>query len=97
MENGPALRNIAVFPIDINYETGMIRAFLPKEEIPQYSRQKIVPKDPKVNQKYVIIGDTLTTLGAITGLRLYFGGEIKIISNGEPNESFVDRKHLIRS
>jgi hypothetical protein len=97
VENGPALRNISVFPVDINSETGMVRAFLPKEEIPQFSRQKIIPRDPKVNQKFVIIGDTLATLGAITALRLYFGGEIKIISNGEPNKSFVDRKQLIQN
>ena len=82
VENGPALRNISAFPIDIDNAKGDIYAFVPDYKIPSYGKQKIVPPSTLNNETYVIIGDTLTTLGAIVSLRSTYDNKILIIPNG---------------
>lgn len=82
MENGPALRNISAFPVSMDWDKELVRAFLPKNGIPPFGKSKILPKTDITKQKFIILGDTLTTLGAITALRLYFDDQIKIIPNG---------------
>jgi hypothetical protein len=71
--------------------------FVPFEGVSAYSRSKILPKDEKSTQRYVILGDTLTTLGAITALRTNFDGEIIIIPNQRPIQGFVNTKFLRES
>lgn len=97
VENGPALRNISAFPIDVDRKENMLYVFLPKEQIPPYGKQKIVPKAENHNETYVIIGDTLTTLGAITALRSNYNDKILIIPNGNIRYGYVCSKLLVNA
>ena len=71
VENGPALRNISAFPIDIDKDM-FIHTFLPKGEIPPFGPQKILPQAEMKNEVYLILGDTLTSLAAICNLKFNF-------------------------
>lgn len=97
VENGPALRNLSAFPIDLDRKTDFLSIFIPFEGVSAYSRSKIIPKDENSTQRFVILGDTLTTLGAITALRTNYDGEIIIIPNSRPIKGFVNTKFLRES
>ena len=97
VENGPAIRNISAFPIDIDKKDGTVYAFLPDSKIPPYGKQKIVPQAKLNLENYVIIGDTLTTLGAIVALRATYDSKIQIIPDGFKKNGFINTKFLIES
>ena len=97
VENGPALRKLSAFPIDIDRENDMLSAFIPFGSIPPYGKNTILPVDENSTETFVIIGDTLTTLGAITALRTTFQGRIIVIPNSHDKSGFVNTKVLRES
>ncbi|CAI2387138.1 unnamed protein product [Moneuplotes crassus] len=94
VENGPAVRNISAFPIDINRKTDELSCFIPYGSIPPYGKSKIAEKDDNSTERFVIVGDTLASLGAISALRANFQGELIVIPNTFEKPGFVNTKAL---
>lgn len=76
VEQGPAMRNLASFLIQVRDEK--IKLILP-EHVPAFAKKDVMKKVTIDPRTFVILGDSETALSAIDALRTSFTGRIVVV------------------
>jgi nitrite reductase/ring-hydroxylating ferredoxin subunit len=95
VESGPAVKDLANFPVLLRENKIFIR--VPLEKIPPFSEPLFAEGNNELDPRHIVlIGDTDTIAGTINTLRLFYTGKISVITNKGDN-NFVDRNKLTKS
>lgn len=95
VENGPAVKNLAYFPVQMRDDKIFVK--VPLDKIPVFANPIVADYNNEVDPRHVVlIGDTDTVAGALNNLRLFFTGKISIVTN-KGDYNFVDSNKLTKS
>lgn len=92
VDQGPSLRNISSFPVQIR--KNKIQIIVPNQ-IPAFSLRETLAREEVDPRTYVLVGDSEACLSAIITLRFTFMGRIIVVPTSS-NGGFENRDVLTR-